>query len=147
MSQQGSISLKRNHFNPLGTGDGASAYDNIKDTAEGKQAKLSSYCCSVGCAPGGHICLTSSMLKSLYTYATQFWSTNSKPLQVSSLAGSCHSTTSHHYEGNTWDVACTSPLNHCSALIRHCMSENPVEICYPGGPCRGHATWVHCVHP
>lgn len=36
--------------------------------------------------------------------------------------------------------------NHCSSLTTWCRNQNPVELCYPGGPCSGHDTWVHCAH-
>lgn len=27
--------------------------------------------------------------------------------------------------------------NHCTALTNWCRNQNPVELCYPGGPCAG----------
>lgn len=146
MHNQNKVFLKPNHFNSKGNNpyDGAAVLDNIKDTCNGLAVKRSSYCCSSGCSPGEKVCLEGKMVRNLYKYADNFWNTHSQSIQVNSLAGSCHSTTSKHYRGTTYDVGCTYPINHCKALENHCRSENPVELCYPGGPCSGHDTWVHC---
>lgn len=148
MHEKKQIALKGEHFNSLGNNpyDGASALSNIRDTCYGKQAKRSSYCCTEGCSPGGYVGLTSKMLISLRDYAKQYYASTGLAIQVSALAGSCHSTTSKHYQGTTWDIACTTPTNHCSSLTTWCRNQNPVELCYPGGPCSGHDTWVHCAH-
>jgi len=49
------------------------------------------------------------MLTSLRDYATNYYNSNKKAIEVNALAGSCHSATSYHYTGNTFDVACTTP--------------------------------------
>jgi len=146
MQETGKISLKQEHFSAAGNSpaDGATAMDNIRDTCYGKQAKRSSYCDADGCAPGGCVCLQSKMLTALRDYATSFWNQYKLPLQVNALAGSSHSPTSYHYTGRTMDVPCTTPVNHCTALVNFCSARSPIEMCYPGGPCSGHDTWVHC---
>ncbi|KAK2715403.1 hypothetical protein QYM36_010126 [Artemia franciscana] len=144
--EQRKITLKHDHFNSLGNNpyDGASALSNVRDTCYGGQGKRSSYSCSEGNTPGGCVCMGRKMLQTLYDYAVSFYNDYSAPITVTSLAGSCHSTTSNHYKGNTWDVACTAPVDHCSRLRDYCLSQSPIEACYPGSSCGGHASWVHC---
>ncbi|CAG0917895.1 unnamed protein product [Notodromas monacha] len=103
------------------------------------------YSCAEGSSPGGCICLTSNMLAALWTYATNYYANYGLPISVNALAGSCHSSNSWHYRGNTFDVACTTPTNHCSALVDFVRQYQLNELCYPGGPCSGHDTWVHAV--
>jgi len=145
MHEAGKIFLKGEHFDNRGNNpyDGASSLSNIRDTCNGYQVKRSNYCTE---APGGYVCLSSKMLTSLRDYATNYYNTNKRAIEVNALAGSCHSATSYHYTGNTFDVACTTPTNHCTALTTWCRNQSPVELCYPGGPCAGHETWVHCAH-
>lgn len=51
------------------------------------------------------------MLRGLHAYATQFWRQYNEAVEVNSLAGSCHSKlSSWHYQGNTFDVACSTPM-------------------------------------
>ncbi|KAK4018124.1 Uncharacterized protein APZ42_034120 [Daphnia magna] len=144
MHEKGQINLKGEHFDPSGNNpyDGASALSNIRDTCYGKHAKLSSY----GNAPGGTVCLTTKMVTSLRDYARNYYNSYGRAIEVNALAGSSHSATSWHYEGNTFDVGCTYPTDHCSALVSWCRNQNPVELCYPGSSCGGHETWVHCAH-
>merc|ERR1711860_190649 len=86
--------------------DGASAYDNVRDTCWGRKAKRSSY----GTAPGGCVCLNGKMLKHMYDYGMQFWNKYRKPMAVTSIAGSSHSYGSRHYKGATFDIACRDLL-------------------------------------
>ncbi|ODN00968.1 hypothetical protein Ocin01_05719 [Orchesella cincta] len=143
MHEKRQIRLKGEHFDPRGNSpyDGASALSNIRDTCYGRQVKRSNYCSA---APGGCVCLKGAMVRGLHTYALSFWNTYGQPVDVNALAGSCHSSTSWHYQGNTFDVSCTTPRNHCSALRDWCLNQNIVEACYPGSTCGGHDTWVHC---
>lgn len=140
--EKGRVWLHDIHYDPSGNDpyDGASALDNIRDTCEGRQAKRSSY----GNAPGGCVCLTGEMVKNLYDYTTGFWSDHGLACQVNDLCGSSHSANSWHYQGNTFDVGCTTPLNHCVALENFCSSRGAIEMCYPGSSCGSHETWVHC---
>ena len=136
------IYLKPNHFNSLGNNpyDGASSLSEIRDMCYGKEAHRSAY----GVAPGGCVCLQANMMESLYDYAVSFYSTYGLQIEVNALAGSEHSANSYHYTGNTWDVSCSTPINHCNALRDYCLSLPHVEACYPGSSCGGHDTWVHC---
>jgi hypothetical protein len=116
--ERGRIWLKPEHFNSAGNNpyDGASSLSNIQDMCYGKQAKRSAY----GVAPGGYVCLTTNMLSTLHDYAEQYYRANGLAVQVNAIAGSEHSANSWHYQGNTFDVACTTPTNHCSALETYC---------------------------
>lgn len=142
LQTSGKIWLKPDHFNPLGNDpyDGASARDNIKDTCEGKQVRRSSY----EYAPGGCVCLKKQMLQAMYYYAIDFYERYGQPMEVNSIAGSSHSPNSWHYQGNTMDVSCVTPLTHCNDLVNFCRNRGALELCYPGSSCGGHETWVHC---
>jgi len=143
MHERSEIWLKHEHFSADGNNpyDGASALSNIRDTCYGRQVKRSAYCAA---APGGCVCLKAQMLRGLLTYATQFRQQHGRAAEVNALAGSCHSSTSWHYQGNTFDVSCSTPIQHCSALRDFCLAQDIVESCYPGSSCGGHDTWVHC---
>jgi hypothetical protein len=144
MYEAGTVALKPDHFASAGNNpyDGASVLSNIRDTCFGKQVKRSAYSCAEGSAPGGCVCLRGSMVKALWTYANDFYATNKLALQVNALAGSCHSTNSWHYQGNTMDVACTYPINHCRQLVDFVNQYPLEETCHPW-QCAGHDTWVH----
>jgi hypothetical protein len=60
------------------------------------------------------------MLQAMYYYAIDFYERNGKPMEVNAIAGSSHSTNSWHYQGNTMDVSCVTPLNHCNELVDFC---------------------------
>lgn len=109
MHERGEIRLKHNHFSADGNDpyDGASALSNVRDTCYGRQAKRSNYCAA---APGGCVCLKGAMLRTMHTYATNFRSQYGQAIDVNAIAGSCHSSTSWHYQGNTWDISCSTPL-------------------------------------
>ena len=163
MYEKRQIYLKPNHFNSLGNNpyDGASSLSEVRDTCYARMAKRSAY----GVAPGGCICLQSTMLRSMRDYAVDFWAKFTLKIEVNALAGSEHSANSWHYQGNVWDIGCSTPNQHCQELEDHCRSVgsyqwvrvhralsfnrlyNPVEICYPGSSCGGHDTWVHCATP
>merc|ERR1712130_246831 len=130
------------HFNSAGNNpyDGAASLSNIRDTCYGNQAKRSSY----GVAPGGCVCLKESMLEVMFEYAMLYHGQTGKAIQVNAIAGSEHSANSWHYQGNTMDVACTTPTNHCNQLVDFCRDHGAIELCYPGSSCGGHETWVHC---
>jgi len=143
MQERGEIRMKENHFSADGNNpyDGASALSNIRDTCYGRQVKRSNYCSA---APGGCVCLKGAMVQALHTYATSFRAQYGQSIDVNAIAGSCHSSTSWHYTGNTWDISCSTPFNHCNALRDFCLRQSIVEACYPGSSCGGHETWVHC---
>ncbi|OXA43136.1 uncharacterized protein LOC110858989 isoform X2 [Folsomia candida] len=143
MHERGEIRLKSDHFSADGNNpyDGASALSNVRDTCYGRQVKRSNYCAA---APGGCVCLKGSMLRAMHTYAVNFRAQYGQSIDINAIAGSCHSSTSWHYQGNTWDISCSTPRNHCTALRDFCLAQNIVEACYPGSSCGGHETWVHC---
>jgi hypothetical protein len=71
-------------------------------------------------APGGCTCLKKKLLQTMKDYATSFYATNTKPIEVTSIAGSSHSKTSKHYHGGVMDVRCKAPLDHCTPLKNYC---------------------------
>ncbi len=138
MYEEGRIWLKPDHFNSQGNNpyDGAASLSNIRDTCYGRMAKryrwhnakesislliMSSNTRShYGVAPGGCVCLHSSMLETMRDYAEQFYSSHGSPIEVNAIAGSEHSSNSWHYQGNTMDVSCTTPVYHCEELEDFC---------------------------
>ena len=60
------------------------------------------------------------MLEAMYAYAEEFYELNGMPIEINAIAGSSHSVNSWHYEGNTMDVSCVRPLNHCNELVDFC---------------------------
>ncbi|TRY71949.1 hypothetical protein TCAL_03932 [Tigriopus californicus] len=144
--EAGQLFLKPDHFSPNGNDpyDGASPLSEIRDTCYGRQAKRSAY----GTAPGGCVCLQKALLQTMLDYSTQYFDTTGLALQINSMAGSSHSSSnSWHYEGNTMDVACSTPLYHCDEVLDFCRSRDAIELCFPGSSCGSHETWVHCAMP
>lgn len=99
---------------------------------------------SYGKGKGGCVCLQEEMLRNLYNYANSFYSSNRKPIEVSSIAGSSHSANSNHYRGTTFDVPCKRPKDHCKDLENFCrLTFGPiflqgsylihVSLLFPGG--------------
>ena len=87
------IALARVH--PSSVQDNATAYQNIVDTAAGRQASRSSY----GTAPGGTVALRVTMLNALLNIGGT-WS-----VRVSEVAGGSHLTSgSYHYKGLAFDL-------------------------------------------
>ncbi|MBI5567205.1 MAG: peptidoglycan-binding protein [Chloroflexi bacterium] len=121
--------------------DGADALSNIRDTAAGRAAKRSSY----GNAPGGSVYLDTRMLDGLLKLARVY------RLQITSIAGGSHSSTSRHYAGIALDinyingVHVTSSNPHYQALMQLCRTLGATEVLGPGYP--GHDTHVHCAWP
>ncbi|XP_048779914.1 uncharacterized protein LOC125683130 [Ostrea edulis] len=99
MHTSGTIHLWNRH--PSGVHDNAYALNNIKDTCNGHQASRSHYTCSE-CrspgAPGGHVCLSESLLRYLVELGTHGY------IHVNEIAGACHSCHSHHYQGTAVDL-------------------------------------------
>ncbi|GHV12248.1 hypothetical protein FACS1894219_04820 [Clostridia bacterium] len=81
------ITLAKVH--PSGVDDGAQPYYQIKDTANGKAAKRSSY----GNAPGGTVKLSANSLRAILLLADKFGS-----IKISEIAGASHSVNSWHYQ-------------------------------------------------
>ncbi len=165
MYENGRIYLKPEHFDSRGNNpyDGAASISNIRDTCRGHMAKrLLVFFFKKKClhteyhtncrssyenAPGGCTCLHSSMLDAMIDYANEFYNTYGLPIEINAIAGSSHSVNSWHYEGNTMDISCTTPLDHCVAIEDFCRDRGAIELCYPGSSCGGHETWVHCAMP
>src|SRR5688572_4346208 len=81
---------------PSGVVDNANARQNIVDTANGQQAKRSSY----GTAPGGTTWLDPRLLDCMSRLEVVYGYSYS----VSELAGASHSAGSYHYYGTAKDV-------------------------------------------
>ncbi|XP_022108118.1 uncharacterized protein LOC110988675 [Acanthaster planci] len=122
--------------NPSGVNDGADAKSNIQDTCNGGKARRSSYCCKAGCSPGGSICLSEKVLQYVLALANETHS-----IQVNSLAGACHSNTSHHYQGTAVDLQVFDESSH-TAWMDKCGDMEAVENLGPGNP--GHSSHTHC---
>ncbi|KAJ8034343.1 hypothetical protein HOLleu_21133 [Holothuria leucospilota] len=123
-------------LNPSGSGDGASALDNIRDTCNGGRAKRSSYCCSSGCTPGGSVYLSTSVLSYIRDLLDDGYN-----LQVNCLAGACHSTNSWHYQGTAVDFQVFSGSPYSTWMSR-CSAAGARENLGPGDA--GHSTHTHC---
>ncbi len=90
------ITLATMHLDPRGDEppDGASARDNIADTAHGLPARRSSY----GKARGGTVTLSTAMLAGLLNHASAF------DFSVSEIAGGSRSARSRSAAGTAFDV-------------------------------------------
>ena len=121
--------------------DGADALSNIRDTVAGRAAKRSNY----ENAPGGTVYLDTRMMDGMLRLANQY------RLQITSIAGGSHSSTSRHYAGIAFDVDTingvhvTSSNPYYQALMQQCRNLGATEVLGPGYP--GHDTHVHCAWP
>lgn len=121
--------------------DGADALSNIRDTAAGRAAKRSNY----ENAPGGSVYLDTRMLDGLLRLANQY------RLQITSIAGGSHSSTSRHYAGIAFDVDVINGVHvtasnpYYQALMQLSRTLGATEVLGPGYP--GHDTHVHCAWP
>jgi hypothetical protein len=124
---------------PSGVVDNANARQNVLDTANGGQAKRSSY----GTAPGGSTWLDPrllscmSRLEEVYGYS----------YSVSEIAGASHSSGSYHYYGTAFDVyvingsGVSSGNPYWQSYNQRCRDMGSIESLGPGYP--GHDTHVH----
>ena len=138
IQQSPKIVLARAHAS--GVQDNATAFENIKDTADGGAAHRSSY----GNAPGGVVNLDRRMLKGMLALAEMF------SFSVSELCGGSHNPNSRHYAG------CTADITQSTASM--CAS-NPFVASFPAtlprtrrdgrlGPGdKGHSTYIHAGWP
>jgi peptidoglycan hydrolase-like protein with peptidoglycan-binding domain len=121
--------------------DGADALSNIRDTAASRAAKRSNY----ENAPGGTVYLDNRMLNGLLKLANLY------RLQITSIAGGSHSSTSRHYAGIAFDVDVINGVHvtaanpYYQALMQQCRNLGATEVLGPGYP--GHDTHVHCAWP
>lgn len=126
---------------PMYNFDGATAYDNMRDTANGLMAKNSCY----ENAPCGQAYLDISMLASMRTLA------NSYTYLVTSIAGGSHSINSRHYVGVAFDVGVINGIGvsagnpYVSGYMATCINLGATEVLGPGDA--GHDTHIHCAWP
>jgi hypothetical protein len=139
IQQSPKIVLARAHAS--GVQDNATAFENIKDTAEGGAAHRSSY----GNAPGGVVNLDRRMLKGMLALTEVF------SFSVSEFCGGSHNPNSRHYAGCTADintingqhVAISNPF--VAAFQQRCRELGATEVLGPGD--KGHSTHIHAGWP
>ncbi len=125
-----------------GRWDGASAYDNLRQAAEGRSAKRSSY----GRAPGGAVRLDPRMLRGMRTLASEGYT-----FRVTAIAGGSHSSNSRHYAGIAFDVDTINGVKvgygnpHYRKFMRRCRELGATEVLGPGD--RAHSTHCHAAWP
>lgn len=132
------ITLATMHGDPRGDDppDGASARDNISDTARGGAARRSGY----GGAPGGTVDLSPAMLTGLLNRASTF------AFSVSEIAGGSHSARSRHAAGVAFDVDVVDgrQVIRLGAAERQfmdgCRADGATEVRYEG-------LHIHCGWP
>ncbi|MBP9686495.1 MAG: hypothetical protein KBD66_01695 [Candidatus Doudnabacteria bacterium] len=99
------------HVSGLGKGDGATALDNMRDTAAGRPAKTSLY----GDGKGKTVNLEPRMLQSMLAiYQAGYTSI----CRISSIAGSDHSEDSAHYDGKAFDMENVTNAAQILAICR-----------------------------
>jgi zinc D-Ala-D-Ala carboxypeptidase len=124
-----------------GVQDGATARQNIVDTAAGQEASRSDY----GTAPGGAVWLDSRMLSGMLRLA------NSYRFRVTEIAGGSHSENSRHYAGVAFDVGTINGIavNRNNRFYRQFMADcrrmGATQVLGPGYP--GHETHIHVAWP
>ncbi len=139
IQQSPNIVLARVHAS--GNRDNATAFDNIKDTADGGPAHRSSY----ENAPGGVVNLDPRMLRGMLDLAESF------RFSVSEFCGGSHNTGSRHYAGCTADintingqhVAASNPF--AAPFQQRCRELGATEVLGPGDA--GHSTHIHAGWP
>jgi hypothetical protein len=128
------------HF-ASGVADRATAIDNFYAATSGVPAQRSAY----GTAPGGSVCLQSSMMKGLYYVAASY------RVVVTEIAGASHSSGSAHYDGMAFDVGTVNgtPVSSLGgatidAVSQVCRSTGAVAVYNPLNDPAGHADHIHC---
>lgn len=126
---------------PMYNFDGATAYDNIHDTAVGLMAKNSCY----ENAPCGQAYLDIGMLAGMRALAGSY------TYLVTSIAGGSHSVNSRHYVGVAFDVGTINGLGvntgnpYVNGYMAACLNLGATEVLGPGDA--GHDTHIHCAWP
>jgi hypothetical protein len=139
IQQSPKIVLARGHAS--GVQDNATAFDNIKDTAEGRAAHRSSY----GNAPGGVVNLDPRMLRGMLDLAESF------SFSVSEFCGGSHNTNSRHYAGCTADINTINGQHvgagnpSAASFQQRCRELGATEVLGPGDA--GHSTHIHAGWP
>lgn len=137
----GKITLWPNSPTGSSGSDGADAQSNIRDTANGRAARRSSY----ENAPGGTVYLDTRLLEGMLRLADSY------RFRVTSIVGGSHSVNSRHYAGIAMDideingVHVSSSNPHCRAMMQQCRDLGATEALGPGDD--GHSTHVHCSWP
>ncbi|MCC7070068.1 MAG: hypothetical protein IT383_02025 [Deltaproteobacteria bacterium] len=121
--------------------DGADAWRNLRDTANGGAARRSVH----GTAPGGTVLLSSAMLDGMLALEQRGFR-----FFVTSVAGGSHSWGSLHYSGRAFDADEVNGvlIRGDSALARSfmnaCVDEGATEVFGPSNDPSGHWDHVHC---
>ncbi len=121
--------------------DGADAFSNLRDTANGGAARRSVH----GTAPGGAVQLSSTMLDSMLALEQRGFR-----YFVTSVAGGSHSSGSLHYSGRAFDIDEVNGviIRGDSALARSfmnaCRELGAVEVFGPSNDPAGHFDHLHC---
>jgi hypothetical protein len=121
--------------------DGADAYANLRDTAEGRGARRSVH----GTAPGGTVPLSTAMLDGMLALEGRGFS-----FFVTSVAGGSHSSGSLHYAGRAFDldeidgVRIAGDSARVRALMSACRQLGASEVFGPSNDPAGHFDHVHC---
>lgn len=144
------ITLRQNH--PSTPPDGATAYDNIVDTAAGRNARRSQPSpAGSGNPPGGDVALDAAMLGGMYAIAANYSFT------VNEIAGGKHTGPSggkpgsRHYAGVAFDVGVIDGVqvspDHPSYedFMVKAMTFGATEVLGPGDP--DHDDHVHVAWP
>ncbi len=116
-----------NHVSGLGAGDGATAWDNVRDTSQGLPAKRSSY----NGAPGSSVSLDPKMLEGLLRVANSGYPV----CPITEFAGGQHVAGSYHYSGKGFDLDQVTP--QANAALDICRSLGAREAI-------NHGTSLHC---
>lgn len=116
-----------NHVSGLGAGDGATAWDNIRDTSLGLPAKRSSY----NGAPGSSVSLDPKMLEGLLRVANSGYPV----CPITEFTGGQHVAGSYHYSGKGFDLDQVTP--QANAALDICRSLGAREAI-------NHGTSLHC---
>lgn len=121
--------------------DGADAWRNLRDTANGGAARRSVH----GTAPGGTVLLSSAMLDGMLALEQQGYR-----FFVTSVAGGSHSWGSLHYAGRAFDadevngVLIRGESAQARAFMQACAALGAVEVYGPSNDPSGHWDHVHC---
>lgn len=129
------------NYHVSGVDDNATALKNIYDTGAGLPAQLSNYCDGDGCAPGGSVYLSKTMLTNLYYLSSAY------QLEISELAGGSHSVGSTHYSGTAFDIVkingipVSSENPYYQDVMQWCRNQGGTTY-GPGDA--GHSSHIHC---
>ena len=124
-----------------GRNDGADAWRNLRDTANGGAARRSVH----GTAPGGTVLLSSAMLDGMVALKQRGYR-----YFVTSVAGASHSWGSLHYSGRAFDadevngVLIRGDSATARSFMNACWDLGAVEVYGPSNDPAGHWDHVHC---